>query len=51
MKLPMHKSRSHSIIIIAAIRQERGLVEYQAFIASNKAKRFSTFMNGLMLKF
>ena len=50
MKLPMLKSRGHSITVIGAISQERGLVHFKVFDASNNAQHFSHFITGLKLK-
>ena len=50
MRLPILKFRGHSITIIGAISQERGLVHYEIFDDHNNAERFGLFLNGLKNK-
>ena len=50
MKLRMLKFRGHSITIIGAISQERGLVYYEIFPESNNSERFGNFLLALKEK-
>lgn len=50
MKLRMLKFRGHSITIIGAISQERGLVHYEVFPDSNNSERFGNFLRALKMK-
>jgi transposase len=50
LRLPILQFRGHSITIIGAISQERGLVHYEIFDDHNNAERFGLFLNGLKNK-
>jgi transposase len=50
MKLRMLKCRGHSITIICAISQERGLIHFEVFEVSNNADQFSHFLVNLKQK-
>lgn len=50
MKLRMLKFRGHSITIIGAISQERGLVHYELMAESNNSERYGNFLRALKMK-
>ena len=50
MKLPLLKTRGHSITVIGAISAERGLVHVEVMAESNNAEKFRNFMLALKAK-